>query len=175
MHNNQGYYAIFKNDSFIRKESLDEAIKVPFCEYVLECELAWDNTTQYGNRYTGYRYKIYDSSGNIAKIRIGDFEIIDISVDSISKDRTTFRNIFVFDHKNQTAHSFVSQHHLFDTFFRGVISFLEGLNSVGSWEAYENKKKLELLKYELESKSQAILELKKTISHLEAELKKLKE
>ncbi len=168
------YFAVFRNDSTIRKNTLEEALKVPYLEYVLERQIANDRTTEYGNRYTGYKYKIFNLNGEEINIRIGDFEIINIGDDGVGFNYRS-RSISVYDHKNKTVHEFSVDGFLENCLFKNVISFVENLNSIGSYEGYLDKNKIDRLNKDLESKNTRIIDLESTISELKKEIEKLKE
>jgi len=68
------YYAWFKDGSSITKESLEEAIKLFYFDYIIKSIPIKKSS----KGYIQYKYDFFDKNGNLTKVKVNNFELIDI-------------------------------------------------------------------------------------------------
>ncbi len=89
------YHTIFNNGTNIRTSTFEEAKAIPYAEYIIR-------TTQLSktsDRYFSSKNEIMDENGNPKNLKIGDFELINISND-VSSWTQFYQNLTFYDLKN---------------------------------------------------------------------------
>jgi hypothetical protein len=164
------YYALFSNGTSVEKGTFTEAKSIPYSEYIIEKV----DVTPQNSRYLIYKHVVLDINGNPKILKIGNFELIDISSDIIERNMRHVELTF-FDTKNSIPFKEKITSNFIDVFYTDVISFMEHLNSLGTYEAYQNSLKTEELKKEIANLKDSLNRRDEKIRSLEDELKKLKE
>lgn len=164
------YYALFKNGTKVEKRTFEEAKIIPYAEYIIRST----NQAPDGAKYLYFKHEILDNNGIPKNLKIGNFEIIDIGEDVISYNYY-FKELTFFDTKNSIPFRKRIEGNFIEVFYSEVISFMEHLNSLGSYEAYQNSLKIEELNKEIANLKDSLNRRDEKIRSLEDELKKLKE
>jgi hypothetical protein len=173
------FAAIFKDGNFIQKDSVDEVTRLENALFNLRIEFHHKHTTQFGNTYYYYWFKIIDSTYKKENSIFGNFEIVDIG-----HERGTWENdgmIFkIIDLNKMTVHDFSTKLNGLQVFEKEIFPLMKKLNELGSWDNYiifekntSNEKKIIKLKARIELLENNISNLEEDYISLKSEIVKL--
>lgn len=166
----KSYSAHFKNGTFIEKFTFEDAKAVPYSEYILSTEVL----NPKADRYWVRKHRILDNEGNPKTLRIGNFELIDIS-DDVAGWNTLYQNLTFFDHNTSNAFIIQSNGNFLPNFHESLILFLNRLNELGRYEAFQNLEKIQKQEKDIAILNDRLSKKDERIKELEEEIKKLKE
>jgi hypothetical protein len=162
------YTAWFKDGSTITKDSLDEAIKLSYFEYIIKSTPI--KTCSKG--YIQCKYDFFDKNGNSTKVKVNNFELIDITESSYnSYDKT----IILFDTHRAEFFKININGGINSVFTKWVVGLLNNINDLGSFEVYQILEENEKLKKEIENVRKLVSEKNGIIIDLEKQIKDLKD
>jgi len=157
--NKTTYCALYKDGSFVEKDTLEELDVVPAYSFLLQVDTI-------PNSYN-LHFKPITREGNLTTIRIGNFEIINMRPQNSYKDYYGM-SITIFDYIKESAFVFNSRStKRLDVFKNEIFPLMNKLNELGSWENYENQLKVQDLKRKNEEMSMEIKLLKEKIRQME--------
>jgi hypothetical protein len=134
------FAAVCNDGSFVNKATIKELLKLNNVFFYLKIEFHHKHTTQFGNTYNFYWFKIIDSDGNPSHFAIDNFEVIDIGF-----EKGTWKDdgmiIKIRDKIKNKIHDFYTSTNGLDVFKKEVFPALKKLNELGNWESYKLYKK----------------------------------
>ncbi|MCH6198566.1 hypothetical protein MMU07_03170 [Aquiflexum sp. LQ15W] len=162
------YSAWFKDGSVINKDSLEEAIKLSYFDFIIK-------STPLKKCQKGYiqcRYDFFDKNGNSTKVKINNFELIDI----IEGDYNSFDKELIFYDTNRNELFKTSINGGFPSVFqRHIMEFLKKVNELGSFDVYKILQENERLKKEIEKFENMITQKNSLLEDLENQIENLKQ
>ena len=156
------YYAILDDYIIINNDNLSILKEISF---VIQLFRRDRNENSNSRPYT---YIPINNDDTLAKIRIGDFEVVHIAEDVAGKGADISRKIIIHDYKTKVNRPYYSHIGSVEFVVKELYPLLNKLNEYGSWEVYEKLKEMESLKV-------ANVELKEKVAELEKKITSLQE
>jgi hypothetical protein len=160
------YFVWYNDGSIISKNSLEEAMELSYFEYIIKLNPIKESS----KGYIQYKYDFFDKNGQKTKIKINNFELLDI----IESDYNSYDKELIFYDIIRSEIFRVKKNGGFHFMFSEcIINFLKKINELGSFEVYKILKKNEGLEKEIQDirkilneKNDLIEDLKKQIDNL---------
>jgi vacuolar-type H+-ATPase subunit I/STV1 len=162
------YYAWFKDGSSITKESLEEAIKLFYFDYIIKSIPIKKSS----KGYIQYKYDFFDKNGNLTKVKVNNFELIDIME---SEYNPYDKELTFYDTNRGELFKLKVNGSLEYVFSNWIIGFLNKINDLGSFEVYKIHQENERLKKVIEGLKKKIDEKNSLIEDLENQIENLKQ
>ena len=147
------YYGIFPNGKYIEHPTLDKIKDTADIEFIFRCDINekdrnWPKT-----------FTLITSDGIKNRLKIGNFELVDIGEQSSSRTIITIKDL-------RTSEIFQTDAYIFgiEFFKEEVLPLLNELHKVGSWTMYEKLKEYARIEKENELLKNEIFDLKKKMS-----------
>jgi len=150
----------FNNGTTIKKTSLEEALKISHFNYIIKAI----PLKKCNRGFIMNQYEFFDENGNSTKIRVNNFELIDI----IEYDFNSFNKELVFyDTKRDVFFKKRVNGIINHVFSNYIIDFLNKVNELGSFEVLNIIEENEALKKEVQT-------IRKLLNEKEALIKEMK-
>lgn len=162
------YHVLFTNGTKVQKTTFEDADKVPYSNYIIR-----EGNTNKGNPNL-VEYSILDKDGSPYNLKIGNFELIDISPE-LTYHGARYHDLTFFEILNNKPFSIESRGYFINNFYEAIVNFMNRLNELGSYEAFQNLEKIQNQEKDIASLYDRLSKKDERIKELEEEIRKLKE
>jgi len=161
------YCALYEDGSFVEKDTIKELDAVPAYCFLLQVDRVPNGIN--------YQFKPITKDSYTTTIRIGNFGIIDIGPQQGTNYEYRGISIKIFDYNKQASYDYTARStRKLDVFKDEIFPLMNKLNELGSWENYENQKKMINIQKENEEMTVEIKMLKEKIQQFEEALENTK-
>jgi len=158
------YCALYKDGSYVEKDTLEELNTVPDYCFLLQIY----NVPNPNGNVIVYQFKPITKERELTTIRIGNFEIINIGPQIHNGREFCGISLTIFNYNNESAINYMARStNTLDIFKNEIFPLMNKLNELGSWENYMSQLKTRDLQFENQEMAKEIKLLKEKIKQLE--------
>jgi hypothetical protein len=156
----------FNNGTTIKKPNFEEATAISHFNYIIKAI----PLKICSKGYIKCRYEFFDENGSSTKIRVENFELIDIVEDDYNSYN---KDLIFYDTKRHITYKKRINGTLSNIFSKHILDFLIKVNDLGSFEIINLIEANESLKKEVKAIKKLLLEKETTIEELKDKITKI--